>query len=70
MCFFIYFTCIYKNRNTWVVHRRTQNINILTRTSSHHSTYPFNYKILTRTLGENKKGTKLYFLPVVSSSEQ
>ena len=54
ICFLLYFTCIYKNKNTWVVHLRTQNINIFTRTSSHHSTNPFQYKILTRTVGENK----------------
>lgn len=59
-----------KQKNTWVVYLRTQNTDIFTRTSSHHSTYPFVYKILTRSLAENKKCTKPYYLPVVSSSEQ
>ena len=56
---------VFTKKNTWVVHLRTQNINIFTSTLSVHSTYLFNYKILTRTLGENRKCTKPYFLPVV-----
>jgi hypothetical protein len=44
-----------EEKNTWVVHLRTQNIHIFTSTSPRHSTYPTVHKILTKALGENKK---------------